>query len=142
MPRRKFNFKKKLPMQSNIQMTAYDLNKIAYAKLPTLVKGSEEWQAAAQKLLQYIYDTAGQYYILLNHNIKDNIRYYTIFNIKQDYPEYFIDVFEECIDNIGELIDIEFVKDTNICEVWVRKNNDANMYVFSNYDMGVIECQL
>ena len=142
MPRRKFNFKKKLPMQSNIQMTAYDLNKIAYTKMPVLIKNSPEWNTAIQHILDYITQTSGKYYMMLNHNLQDAIRYYTVFNISSEYPEYFADVFEECIDNIGELIDIEFVENTNICEIWIRKNNEANMYVFFNYDGGVVECQI
>lgn len=142
MGRRKFHFKKKLPMQSNIQLTAYQLNKIAYAKMPVLVKESAERETAKQKLITYITNTPGHYYMLLNHNINDPVRYYTVFHIDSQYPEHFLDVFEECVDNIGELIDIEFVEDTNTCEVWVRKDNDTSMYVFFNYDLGVVECQL
>jgi hypothetical protein len=51
---KKTTYKKKLPM--NLQMNTYELNKIAYAKLPILMQSSPERGAALQILAKYIQD--------------------------------------------------------------------------------------
>ena len=71
---KKTTYKKKLPM--NLQMNTYELNKIAYAKLPILTQASPERGAALQILAKYIQDHNNQYFMFLNNDV----HYYTIFN--------------------------------------------------------------
>lgn len=134
---RKFKFKQKLPMQSNIQMTAYELNKLAYAKLPTIQIGSKEWHDALDTLVHYTVTLpSNKYFMLLNNEL----HYYTVFHI---VPKTFYDLslsFSDCIRAVGELITIEHNEATNALECWIKKDNEAYMFPFFPYDEGVIEC--
>lgn len=131
-----FNYKKKLPMQSNLQMTTYELNRLAYAQLPILADSSSERGAALRILDEYIHNNEGHYFMLLNNDA----RYYTIFSMYDNFEESYISALDDCIRAIGDLICIEYNEEMNSCECWFKIGNEAFMYVFFVYDMGVIEC--
>ena len=131
-----FNYKKKLPMQSNLQMTTYELNKLAYAQLPILADSSPERGIALRVLDEYIHNNEGHYFMLLNNDA----RYYTIFSMYDNFEESYISAIDDCIRAIGDLICIEYNEEMNSCECWFKIGNEASMYVFFVYDMGVIEC--
>lgn len=131
---KKTTYKKKLPM--NLQMNTYELNKIAYAKLPVLTQASPERGAALQILAKYIQDHNNQYFMFLNNDV----HYYTIFNIQDTFEESIYSALDDCIQAIGGLISVEFNETTDACECWFKVGDEALMYVFFVYDMGVIEC--
>lgn len=131
-----FNYKKKLPMQSNLQMTTYELNRLAYAQLPILADSSSERGIALRVLDEYIHNNEGHYFMLLNNDA----RYYTIFSMYDNFEESYISALDDCIRAIGDLICIEYNEEMNSCECWFKIGNEASMYVFFVYDMGVIEC--
>ena len=131
-----FNYKKKLPMQSNLQMTTYELNRLAYAQLPILADSSSERGIALRVLDEYIHNNEGHYFMLLNNDA----RYYTIFSMYDNFEESYISAIDDCIRAIGDLICIEYNEEMNSCECWFKIGNEASMYVFFVYDMGVIEC--
>ena len=131
-----FNYKKKLPMQSSLQMTTYELNKLAYAQLPILADSSPERGIALRVLDEYIHNNEGHYFMLLNNDA----RYYTIFSMYDNFEESYISAIDDCIRAIGDLICIEYNEEMNSCECWFKIGNEASMYVFFVYDMGVIEC--
>lgn len=130
----KINRKKKLPM--NLAMNTYELNKIAYAKLPILTESSPERGAALGILDKYLHNNDGHYFMLLNNDA----HYYTIFNMCDNFEESYISALDDCIRAIGDLISIEYNELTNACECWFKIGDEAAMYIFFVYDTGVIEC--
>jgi hypothetical protein len=130
----KINRKKKLPM--NLAMNTYELNKIAYAKLPILAESSPERGAALGILDKYLHNNDGHYFMLLNNDA----HYYTIFNMCDNFEESYISALDDCIRAIGDLISIEYNELTNACECWFKIGDEAAMYIFFVYDTGVIEC--
>ena len=131
-----FKYKKKLPMQSNLQMTTYELNRLAYAQLPILANSSSERGAALRILDEYIHNNEGHYFMLLNNDA----RYYTIFSMYDNFEESYISALDDCIRAIGDLICIEYNEEMNSCECWFKIGDEAAMYIFFMYDTGVIEC--
>lgn len=131
---KKTTYKKKLPM--NLQMNTYELNKIAYAKLPVLTQASSERGAALQILTKFIQEHDNKYFMFLNNDV----HYYTIFNMQDSFEESFYSALDDCIRAIGDLISIELNEQTDACECWFKVGDEALMYVFFVYDMGVIEC--
>lgn len=131
-----FNYKKKLPMQSNLQMTTYELNKLAYAQLPILADSSSERGIALRVLDEYIHNNEGHYFMLLNNDV----RYYTIFSMYDNFEESYLSALDDCIRAIGDLISIEYNEEMNSCECWFKIGDEAIMYIFFVYDTGVIEC--
>jgi hypothetical protein len=71
--------------------------------------------------------------------LNNEFHYYTLFNLLDDSDESIYGVLQECLDNVGNLVDIEYVKETDACECWVKNNNEVSMYVFFAY-AGVEEC--
>ena len=131
-----FNYKKKLPMQSNLQMTTYELNRLAYAQLPILADSSSERGIALRVLDEYIHNNEGHYFMLLNNDA----HYYTIFSMYDNFEESYISAIDDCVHAIGDLISIEYNELTNACECWFKIGDEAVMYIFFVYDTGVIEC--
>jgi hypothetical protein len=130
----KINRKKKLPM--NLALNTYELNKIAYAKLPVLAESSSERGVALGILYKYLHNNDGHYFMLLNNDA----HYYTIFSMYDNFEESYISAIDDCIRAIGDLISIEYNELTNACECWFKIGDEAAMYVFFMYDTGVIEC--
>lgn len=136
--KRKFNFKQKLPMQSNLQLSVYDINKMAYAQLPTLEPNSPEWNDAFYTVELYTGALTQNYYFMLLNN---ELHYYTIFHINSNaQDDTIVSALEDCIKSIGQLINIEHNEETNALECWIKKDNEAYMFPFFPYDEGVIEC--
>ena len=131
---KKTTYKKKLPM--NLQMNTYELNKIAYAKLPVLTQASPERGAALQILTKFIQEHNNRYFMFLNNDV----HYYTIFNIQDTFEESIYSALDDCMRAIGDLISIELNEQTDACECWFKVGDEALMYVFFVYDLGVIEC--
>lgn len=131
---KKTTYKKKLPM--NLQMNTYELNKIVYAQLPVLTQASPERGTALQILTKFIQEHNNKYFMFLNNDV----HYYTIFNIQDTFEESIYSALDDCIQAIGDLISIEFNEVTDACECWFKVGDEALMYVFFVYDMGVIEC--
>lgn len=134
-------FKKKQKGKTNggFSLTVYELNKIAYAQMPVPEKGSDEYSHLLATLTSYLaLHQDVKYFMLLN----DELRYYTIFHINEDANEVIHGVLQECLENVGDLIDVDFNEATDACECWVKNNNQVSMFVFFVYDMGVIECRV
>lgn len=131
---KKTTYKKKLPM--NLQMNTYELNKIAYAKLPVLTQASPERGVALQILAKFIQEHNNKYFMFLNNDV----HYYTIFNIQDTFEESIYSALDDCMRAIGDLISIELNEQTDACECWFKVGDEALMYVFFVYDLGVIEC--
>lgn len=117
-------------------MTLYELNKAGYLSLPTL--NELELYSYQQKVLEFINDKKAKYFMLLNHDI----RYFTLFShINEDKDNKY--VAKEVMDiarSLGDIKSIELSNDTNAIEFWiVDYTGECNLYIFFNYDQGVIE---
>jgi hypothetical protein len=105
---------------SNITMTAYDLNKQLMSQMPIL----EDWTQAEATINEYA--TGNKDFMLL---CKD-ISYYTIF---QQTNSNFIN-FETlgeavltCAEDIGKIVSVDFMEETNTIEIWVRTPENDNL---------------
>lgn len=127
---------KKIP--NNIGLNLYELNKMAYSKMPVLEEDSEEWNTAIARVEGFVQQRTDAYYFMLLNN---EMHYYTIFHIKPsgDVEESVADIFIECIKNIGQLIAVE-MEPENALECWIKCEDGIHMFLFFSYDQGVIEC--
>ena len=126
------------PMEiaSNVQMTAYDINKQIMIQLPRLTP--EEIEGTKSLFAEYNQNEGQEYFMLLCHEL----RYYTLFRTGCYTDERAEDIIvDECLKNLGDIISIE--KSANGCaiEIWIAVNDEAYVMYYFNYDEGVVECQ-
>ena len=77
------------------------------------------------------------YFMLLCNERAD----YTIFRLtKENSCIEASEIFEECLFNRGEILEIERTEDKYAFEVWLRINNDVYCYYLFPYDEAIIEC--
>lgn len=84
--------------------------------------------------------TIGQYYMLLCNEL----RYYTVFNLLTDSIENMVKEIKNCAESRGEILEISLDKSTNAAyEIWIRdyEDNEPHVFMFFNYDLGVIEVE-
>lgn len=128
---------------SNIELgTLYDVNKnIVLNKITALVEG--EINSKKEIIKNFIIDTNNFYYMLLCNERKD----YTVFdfhlqggNIKGNDTQIKCAncLVDECLKNRGEIRVIDLTKDKQAIEIWLVIDNEAYLYYFFPYDMGVI----
>ena len=119
------------------QMTLYDLNKAIVAQLPLLT----DEQLLEKGLLITENTKNSLYYMLLGREIN----YYTIF--EQWNPSFLSSDFSNmgeavitCLQDIGDVVDIDFIETTRAFEIWVRTKEQDNicLYLFDCEQMIVI----
>lgn len=136
----KANYEEKIekqPLNGNLNMTLYDLNKAAVTQLPNY---SEADKQAAKELINTYDDfsTMTRYYMLLCRELN----YYTVFQRQFTGLEDFGDVVIECLENLGNIKSIEVTEDKTAIEAWiVNSDNEAHVVYLFNYDQGVIICK-
>ena len=121
---------------SEASMNLYDLNKIAYAKLPVLAAHTPKWEHTIEPMASYVINNPNHYFMLLNNDA----HYYTLFHFNTEYNEEFLPAIKDCIITIGDLIDVDYNSTTDAYELWFNQQGEIIMYVFFGYDKGVIEC--
>lgn len=116
-------------------MTLYEMNQLAYAKLPEITK-SEDLINKKNDLITFIESFDDKYFMMLNHEK----RYFTLF---VNFRPLGVRLAEEMIDvgqSLGKLKGIEIDKKNNIAEFWIQgSDNICRMYAVFPYDKGVIE---
>lgn len=136
----KANYEEKIekqPLNGNLNMNLYDLNKAAVTQLPNY---SEADRQAAKELINAYDDfsTITHYYMLLCRELN----YYTVFQRQFTGLEDFGDVVIECLENLGNIKSIEVTEDKTAIEAWiVNSDNEAHVVYLFNYDQGVILCK-
>lgn len=126
------------PMEvaSNIEMTAYDINKQIMIQLPRLTP--EEIEEKKNLFAVYNQNEYQEYFMLLCHEL----RYYTLFRTGCYTDEKAEDIIvDECLKNLGEIISIEPTENGSAIEIWIAINDEAYVMYYFNYDEGVVECQ-
>ena len=140
----------KADTNSEIQMTAYDINKQVIDQLPALTE--EEIESNKDIIGQFVQNTNNEYYMLLcreknyftlchrvpgmNPSPADNVRQYS------EWPNELItteDLIIECAKCLGEIKSIELVD--GAVEIWVTDPFDTYVMYFFPYDGGVEACQ-
>ena len=122
----------KVQGMSNIELTAYDLNKQIISQMPIL----EDWTESEKVLNTFAKKSIHRDYLLL---CKD-ISYYTIFQKSSDTFAHFSSFGEAvltCASDIGDIITVDYMDATNTVEIWVRKkesNENLCMVLFECYD--------
>lgn len=126
------------PMEvaSNIEMTAYDINKQIMIQLPRLTP--EEIEETKSLFAEYNQNEGQEYFMLLCHEL----RYYTLFRTGCYTDERAEDIIvDECLKNLGDIISIEKSENGYAIEIWIAVNDEAYVMYYFNYDEGVVECQ-
>lgn len=140
----------KADANSEIQMTAYDINKQVIGQLPSLT--DEELEDKKSVIASFVNDTNNEYYMLLcremnyftlchrvpdmNPSPADNVRQYS------EWPNELItieDLVIECAKVLGEIKSIDQVD--GAIEIWVTSPFDTSAMYFFPYDGGVEACQ-
>ena len=71
----------------------------------------------------------------------NELRYYTIFHVCNEYDENVEDIILECLKNIGVIQQINKTEDGRAIECWVKNDKGTFMFMLFNYDEGVISCR-
>lgn len=123
-------------------MNVYDFNRVNMGQLPYLE--TEEEIANAKKVLKnYINKTCCEFYMMLNHDLRD----FTLFNFKNGIlteikANIMADDVVKCMENRGYgLLDIELNEEGSAVEIWIKDRDTETVYMFLlfPYDIGVIQ---
>lgn len=112
----------------------YDINKNLVSQ--TEIKLSEGVLNSKKEIIKnFINKTNNNYYMLLCNERKD----YTVFhnnNLSMETAKILVD---ECLVNRGEIRGIDLTKDKDAIEIWLIIEDEAFVYYFFPYDIGIIE---
>ena len=127
-------------IDSGIDM--YSFNRVNMGQLPYL-ETEEEIEFAKIVIKNYINKTCGEFYMMLNHDLRD----FTLFNFKNGVLtdvkiKVMIDDIIECMENRGfGLLDVGLDEVGLAVEIWVKNRETEAVYMFLlfPYDLGVIQ---
>ena len=120
-------------------MNLYEFNKAGYASLPAM--SSDRIMANTEALTNWIIDktalkSGGRYWMILNHDI----HYYTMYVWKNTNAQTFALDVVDLMQDLGALKSIEPTENEDAYEFWITGDDgETRMYLFFNYDQGVIE---
>lgn len=107
-------------------------------KLPSLIT-DKQLQPAKDLLKEYMCD--GGYFMLLCNDI----HYYTVIKkVATTIPGYLDnaeDVVIELLTEKGVLQSVNYNSDNSAVECWIKNQDGCFMFLFFNYDWGVVTCQ-
>ena len=105
------------------------------SQLPPMTQ--DELSTAIYSIREFTHrhDTATGYYMLLSNEL----RYYTVFIVNNVYDEPVEDVVYECLENMGELRQVNVEKDRLEC--WITNEEGCFMFMLFNYDWGIVPCR-
>ena len=133
---REFDVDKKAML--DLGMTEYDVNKLVVAQLPALI--TEKQLAPYREMIrEYTHNhiTSVGYYMLLCNDI----HYYTVFEVCDEYEEQVENIILECLQNIGVIQQINKAENENAIECWVKNEKGVFMFMLFDYEWGVITCR-
>jgi hypothetical protein len=133
-----------MKMQSNGSLSTgslYELNQQAYDRVFPLNKTELRIQLA--NIYEWTREQRCKYTMLLCHDRRD----YTIFRYKTDEDKKYYDGafrdLQECLENRGKILDIQYLQDQDAWEIWVRvfedKGHQNYMYMFFNAEGFIVE---
>ena len=137
----KANYENKIeqqPVNGNLNMSLYDLNKAAVGQLPTYSKADEI--EAIGRLNAFTQDAVTPHYYML---LGKDLNYYTVFykhflQGEENFGEAVID----CLHNVGDIKSIDLTEAGDAIEIWViTPDKEGHVLYLFNYDQGVIVCR-
>ena len=122
----------------NFGMTEYEINKMIVAQLPSMIKDAQI-QPSKELIKDYTHRhiTSVGYYMLLCNDI----HYYTVFEVCDEYEEKVEDIVIECLQYKGVIQQINYNEDETAIECWIKNEDGVFMFLLFNYDWGVITCK-
>lgn len=113
-------------------MNLYDINKSFYADVPAI----KDIDNIRKTIRGYLQAHPAKYYLLLNNEL----HYYTIYTFSAAYrfKAMAVDI-ADLITDLGEIVDLVTNEDNGMLEIWIRKDDEVNMYGLFDYTRGVIE---
>lgn len=126
-----------VPVNQNIGIDLYAINKAAFNSIDVLT--SDEIEEKRENIIKpFVFNSLNNYFMYLS---KEN-NYYTIFETDEGSIEDMSNVMIECMNCLGNILDIRLVEDNSSIEVWTRgANDDAKVGYIFPYDRGVIKCR-
>ena len=122
----------------DIGMTEYDINKMIIGQLPSLISDLQlEKSKQILKTFTHNHISPVGYYMLLCNDI----HYYTVFEVCDDYEENIEDIIIECLQDIGVIQQINKAENEDAIECWIKNDKGVFMFMLFNYDWGVISCR-
>lgn len=111
-------------------MTFYEANKNLYTNITPMKK-----QDVKKVIDDFLQEHESCYYLMLNHEIK----YYTLFHT-HDFNSMTMNCeMYSIIKGLGPVLDIEYNKNTQMLEVWIRYEGEPIMFGIFDYTRGVVE---
>lgn len=122
----------------NLGLTEYEINKMIVAQLPSMIKDSQI-QSSKELIKEFTHRhiTSVGYYMLLCNDI----RYYTVFEVCNEYEEKVEDIIIECLQNKGVIQQINYNENQSAIECWIKNEDGVFMFLLFDYEWGVITCQ-
>ena len=120
----------------NLGMTAYEVNKMIVAQLPSLISPAQ--LAPAKEILCKYVEDPGYYMLLCN-----DIHYYTVFH-RDAYAhgaDLCEDVIIECLQEKGVIQQINLNTDNTAVECWIKNEDGVFMFMLFDYDWGIVPCR-
>lgn len=71
----------------------------------------------------------------------NDIRYYTVFEVCDEYEENVEDIVIECLQNKGVIQQINYNENESAIECWIKNEDGVFMFLLFDYEWGVITCQ-
>ena len=120
----------------------YSFNRVNMGQLPYL-ETKDELESAKLFIKNYINKTCSEFYMMLNHDLRD----FTLFNFKNGILtdikiNIMADDIIECMNNRGfGLLDVGLDEADAAIEIWVkdRETEAVHMFLLFPYDNGVIQ---
>lgn len=124
-------------MENEVNLgTLYEINK---AMMKTQQKlSSFEYATALNNIIKYFDKTRGYYMFLCREQYN-----YTLFKIKNENhsPQTAVTILQECIDNRGDILSIDYISETDAYEIWILnyQTQEPDCYYLFHYDEAIIE---
>lgn len=116
----------------------YNFNKQIILKQTTTLSKEEEIKNEIKNISQYIKNSHNKYFMFLCKELSD----YTLFDSPSKKLKEFEEDFYECLINRGEIFSINYNKNSEAIEIWLKMTiddkEDAVLYHFFCYDAAVL----
>lgn len=122
----------------DLGISEYEMNKMIISQLPDLdeIQLNNRIELIDDYTHSHI-NTPGYYMLLCNE-----LKYYTVFIVDDDYMENAADVVIECLETMGHIKEICYNEDKTALECWIQDfTNEIHMFMLFNYEWGIVLCQ-
>ena len=114
------------------------MNKEIISQLPDLNETQLESRIELIDNYTHSHFNVPGYYMLLCNELK----YYTVFIVDDDYTEPAADIVIECLQDMGHIKEICYNNDKTALECWIQNSdNEVHMFMLFNYEWGIVLCQ-